>query len=366
MGKILNVGRQEINIKHFTTDITNFPFIMDSNCFIAFSLLWRKYIACSANENLITDEGWFQYPLKSLAIHCGFGDIGTLRRAVEGLYRSGVVDVRVEDGSRLWATWKMNKKLIERLASLSDRDAMDEPYLKSIESIESKDREFTYTLNKEGTDELKEFFGVRNKAEKPPNSVENPPLLNTIIQEHYTTIKQQYDSTIPQYHDKTTTQQYNSTIAQQNHTDVVEGNRDSLEKNSLKEDFDLVTEEVKENQNEPKSEIEGNDDSNRYQPIENKQLTPSENKEISKAFRTLEFCKPPIDTNTLKDCLDLLHEVSQSNRETYKDCLAKAHSRFKQLLEGYTKEERKPITKALLDLSSTLGEAFKNKEPRQK
>jgi hypothetical protein len=64
--------------------------------------------------------------------------------------------------------------------------------------------------------------------------------------------------------------------------------------------------------------------------------------------------------------LDLLHEVSQSNRETYKDCLAKAHSRFKQLLEGYTKEERKPITKALLDLSSTLGEAFKNKEPRQK
>lgn len=137
-------------------------------------------------------------------------------------------------------------------------------------------------------------------------------------------------------------------------------------KPSLKEDFKRLTEEVKENQNEPKSEIEGNDDSNRYQPIENKQLTPSENKEISKAFRTLEFCKPPIDTNTLKDCLDLLHEVSQSNRETYKDCFAKAHSRFKQLLEGYTKEERKPITKALLDLSSTLGEAFKNKEPRQK
>lgn len=137
-------------------------------------------------------------------------------------------------------------------------------------------------------------------------------------------------------------------------------------KPSLKEDFKILTEEVKENQNEPKSQIEGNDDSNRYQPIENKQLTPSENKEISKAFRTLEFCKPPIDTNTLNDCLDLLHEVSQSNRETYKDCLAKAHSRFKQLLEGYTKEERKPITKALLDLSSTLGEAFKNKEPRQK
>ena len=134
----------------------------------------------------------------------------------------------------------------------------------------------------------------------------------------------------------------------------------------MKEDFKILTEEVKENQNEPKSKIEGNDDSNGCQPIENKQLTPSETKEISKAFRTLEFCKPSIDTNTLNDCLDLLHEVSQSNRETYKDCLAKAHSRFKELLEVYTKEERKPFTKALLDLSNILGEAFKNKEPRQK
>ena len=39
---------------------------------------------------------------------------------------------------------------------------------------------------------------------------------------------------------------------------------------------------------------------------------------------------------------------------------------YTQFQADYTKEERKPITKALLDLSSTLGEAFKNKEPRQK
>ena len=348
MGKILNVGRQEIKIQHFTTDITNFPFIMDSNCFIAFSLLWRKYIACSANENLITDEGWFQYPLKSLAIHCGFGDIGTLRRAVEGLYRSGVVDVRVEDGSRLWATWKMNKKLIERLASLSDRDVMDEPYLKSIESIESKDREFTYTLNKEGIDELKEFFGVRNKAEKPPNSAENPPLLNTIIQEHYTTIKQQYDTTIPQYHDKTTAQQYDSTIAKQNHTDVVEGNRDSLEKNSLKEDFEMLSEEVKENQNEPKSQIEGNDDSLPLQPIEK---NPSSGQGVKVFVETI--------PRELRGCSEVVKQL-------YTNCRGSLHTVLQELAASKPSEfrnlvillERNNVSEDTKELAASLASAW--------
>ena len=108
--KIATAGKLEIAINHFTTDITSLPYWMDSNCYIVFSLLWRRYISASINEKLITPDGWFQYTMKSLMIHSGFRDKGTLQRTVEGLYRSGLIDVRVEAGTRLWACWKMNKQ----------------------------------------------------------------------------------------------------------------------------------------------------------------------------------------------------------------------------------------------------------------
>lgn len=164
--KILKFGTQAIAVKHFTTDITSLPFIMDSNCFITFSLLWRMYDSHSLNKNLITDDGWFQYTMKSLMTHCGFKDKGTLQRTVEGLYRSGIIDVRVESGSRLWACWKLNKELIEKIASLTDRDSMDEPFLKSIRTIESKDKEYTYLNNKEGINELMKFFSAKAEEKK--------------------------------------------------------------------------------------------------------------------------------------------------------------------------------------------------------
>ena len=41
-----------------------------------------------------------------------------------------------------------------------------------------------------------------------------------------------------------------------------------VNRNSLREDFEILTEEVKENQNETKSQIEGNDDSLSLQPLE--------------------------------------------------------------------------------------------------
>lgn len=363
--KILTIGRQGIRVRHFTTDITNLPFVMDANCFMVFSHLWRRYLSACSNESLITEDDWFQFPMKSLQQQCGFKDKGTLQRAVEGLYRSGVVDVRVESGKKLWACWKMNKNVLEKIASIPDRYVMVEPYLKSITSIESKDKNFTYMVKKDGLDKLGEFFGVKMKEEKPPNIVENPPLFNTIIQEHINTSKlencniltQNHSNTSKQNHDITTEQEHDSTSTQQNHTDAVEDNN---------EDFNLLLEEVKENQNESKSEIESSSDSNPFQPIVNNQLSPRENEEVEKAFRTLEFCKPSIDTNTLKNCLDLLHEVSQSNRETYMDSLSKAHSRFKLLLADYTKEEAKPFTKTLNELSSVLGEAFRKNDTKQK
>lgn len=138
----------------------------------------------------------------------------------------------------------------------------------------------------------------------------------------------------------------------------IESKEKKLNSNKLKEEFELVTEGVEENQNESKSQIERNDDSNPYQPQENCLLTPRENKEIAKALKALEFFKPSIDTNTLNTCLDLLHEVSQSNRYNYMSLLTKAHHSFNELLKDYTKEERKAFFKALNDLSRVLGDSF--------
>ena len=191
--KIATAGKLEIAINHFTTDITQLPYWMDSNCYIVFSLLWRRYISASINEKLITPDGWFQYTMKSLMIHSGFKDKNTLHRTVEGIFRSGLIDVRVEDGSRLWACWKMNKKNIEYVASIPDRDAMQQPYLNSINTIGSKDKNFTYQLNKEGITELMKFFMV--------NPVENPPLFNTITPYHQSiTSQDNHNTSLPYNH----------------------------------------------------------------------------------------------------------------------------------------------------------------------
>ena len=182
--KIATAGKLEIAINHFTTDITQLPYWMDSNCYIVFSLLWRRYISASINEKLITPDGWFQYTMKSLLIHCGFKDKGTLQRAVEGLFRSGLIDVRVEAGSRMWACWKMNKKNIEYVASIPDRDAMQEPFLNSINTIGSRDRNFTYQLNKEGITELMKFLGqnVRYPEEAHKNNIQGRVIATFVVE----------------------------------------------------------------------------------------------------------------------------------------------------------------------------------------
>lgn len=223
--KIATAGKLEIAINHFTTDITPLPYWMDSNCYIVFSLLWRRYISSSINEKLITPDGWFQYTMKSLMQHCGFKDKGTLHRTVEGLYRSGLIDVRLEDGSRFWACWKMNKKNIEYVASIPDRDAMQEPFLNSINTIGSKDKNYTYQLNKEGITELMKFFMV-----KP---VENPPLFNTIAQEDYSTTSQDNHTTSLPYN--------HTTIPQQDFMEEVPSEKDVKEE--MEKEFEKPLEE---------------------------------------------------------------------------------------------------------------------------
>jgi hypothetical protein len=240
---------------------------------------------------------------------------------------------------------------------------MDEPYLKSITSIESKDKEFTYLNNKEKIEDLMKFFGVKVKAQKPPNSVENPPLFNTITQQHHNTVEQQDHTTIPQYHDNTvkpqnditTELEHNSTIPQEYLTDIESLNRE------LNKDFLEKDSEVGENLNESKSKIERSEDSNPFQPLENELLPSDENHKVAMVFKGLEWERPNVNPNVLKSCLDLLHNVSQSNADNYKERFAKAHNQFKGLLKGYSKEERKPLNMALNDLSRVLGRTLTNK-----
>jgi hypothetical protein len=78
-------------------------------------------------------------------------------------------------------------------------------------------------------------------------------------------------------------------------------------------------------------------------------------------FKGLEWERPNVNPNVLKSCLDLLHNVSQSNADNYKERFAKAHNQFKGLLKGYSKEERKPLNMALNDLSRVLGRTLTNK-----
>lgn len=283
MAKKLVVGKQALSIRHFTTDITNFPFIMDANCYIVFSHLWRKYISSSINDHLITDDGWFQYTMKSLAQHCGFSDIGTLHRAVEGLYRAYIIDVRAESGSRLWACWKLNKEVIEKLSSLSIGDVMAEPYLNSINAIESKDKTFTYRDNLNGIDELQQFFGIeinRNKASKPS---ENPPLLNTITLQYYNTIKPYNHKTIKQQNDNTATQEHHKeskTIEMQSQEQTIFDKK--YEEELEKELVSPLDNKELENLNELKSEIEANENSTPFQPQEN--ISSEETEDVHQAI----------------------------------------------------------------------------------
>ena len=267
--KIATAGKLEIAINHFTTDITQLPYWMDSNCYIVFSLLWRRYISASINEKLITPDGWFQYTMKSLMIHCGFKDKGTLQRAVEGLFRSGLIDVRVEAGSRLWACWKMNKKNIEYVASIPDRDAMQEPFLNSITTISSKDKNFTYQLNKDGIEGLMKFFMI--------NPVENPPLFNTIKQQYNITKSQNDFITIPLEYNITKKQDNLSTIQSEDKVDEEIDIKDLVNnKKDLEKEMEAPAEhdtnsniDIGDSELRSKNEMEAEEDPNGYQSMNN-------------------------------------------------------------------------------------------------
>lgn len=279
MAKIATAGNQEIAIRHFTTDITQLPYWMDSNCYIVFSLLWRRYISNSINDKLITQDGWFQYTMKSLKDHAGFKDKGTLHRTVEGLYRSGLIDVRVVDGSRMWACWRMNKDKIESVASIPDRDAMQDPYINSINTISSSDKNFTYQLNKEGIEELMKYFMV--------TPVENPPLFNTITQQDVNTSSHKHITTSSlENSNSKKPHNCNTTLSEDNSEDVPNRKMDyGIRDKELEKEMEAPAEkDTSENKDKgdsewkSKNEIETEENPNEYQSLDKK---PSEGNQAS-------------------------------------------------------------------------------------
>jgi hypothetical protein len=53
-----------------------------------------------------------------------------------------------------------------------------------------------------------------------------------------------------------------------------------------------------------------------------------------------------------------LKEMAVSTREHHKTSLERINRQFKQIRESHTKEQMKPYTKALNDISTVLSEAY--------
>lgn len=145
--------------------------------------------------------------------------------------------------------------------TLKDREAWCKAYIKAEGQIEPLKKGQSDTLGLGQNEPLKE-----GQNEPPKKGQFEPPYKEDVYKE---------DS----YKENTNNQYINEEDFEYNTNNILKENKPSKENkvnsNSLKEDFDLVTEEVKENQNEPKSQIEGNDDSLPLQPLE-KNLSSSQ------------------------------------------------------------------------------------------
>ena len=139
-----------------------------------------------------------------------------------------------------------------------------------------------------------------------------------------------------------------------------------IEEKELEDEETLVRlcEEANSIESQPKEGM--NENLNRHQLIENKNLSPTENKKLNKLFNELKWVKDfpssfhaePIDDETYNVLMAALKEMAVSTREQHKTSLERINRQFKQIRESHTKEQMKPYTKALNDISTVLSEAY--------
>ena len=138
-----------------------------------------------------------------------------------------------------------------------------------------------------------------------------------------------------------------------NTNNILKGNKPIKEKrvnrNSLKEEFKVVTEGIEENQNEPKSKIEGNDDSNRYQPFEN---NPSSSEEVNNFKQVI-----PIDLKGCSKVVRQLYTNSGGNLHTVlQELAASKPSEFRRLVAKL--ERNTNVSEDTKELAVSLAKAW--------
>lgn len=139
-----------------------------------------------------------------------------------------------------------------------------------------------------------------------------------------------------------------------------------LDKNKLNEEETLLRscEEANSIESQPKGGM--NENLNNHQLIENKNLSPSENKKLCRIFEDVVLYKTyprlanvePIDDNTYSVLLASLKDMALSTKEDYKTKFVNTYRQFQRLREQNTKEKMKYYTKALQDIQSVLSGAY--------
>lgn len=197
--------------------------------------------------------------------------------------------------------------------SVKDREAWCKAYIEAEGQIEPFKKGQSDTLGLGQNEPLKE-----GQNEPPKKGQFEPPYKEDVYKE---------DS----YKEKTNNEYINNEDLEYNTNNILKEKKPSKEnkvnRNSLKEDFKILTEEVKENQNEPKSEIEGNDDSLSLQPLEKNPSSGQGVKDSVEAIpRELRGCSEVVKqlyTNCGRNLHTVLQELAASKPKEFRDLVAR-------------------------------------------
>ena len=142
-------------------------------------------------------------------------------------------------------------------------------------------------------------------------------------------------------------------------------NKELKEKEVIeKETLVSLCEEANSTESQPKEGM--NENLNNHQQIENKSLSPSDNKKLNRILEDVVFYKTyprlsnvePIDDDTYSVLMALLKDMALSTKEEYKPKFVNTYRQFQGFREQHTKEKMKYYTKALQDIQSVLSEAY--------
>ena len=197
--------------------------------------------------------------------------------------------------------------------TIKDREAWCKAYIEAEGQIEPLKKGQSDTLGLGQNEPLKE-----GQNEPPKKGQFEPPYKEDVYNEDL-------------YKEDSYNEYINKEDSEYNTNNILKENKPSKEnkvnRKSLKEDFDLVTEEVKENQNEPKSQIEGNDDSLPLQPLEK---NPSSGQGVKDSVETIPRelwgCSKVVIqlyTNSGGNLHTVLQELAASKPSEFRDLVAR-------------------------------------------